>query len=124
VYRDLFGEAGLSVTLEEFSAGSPGVVLPTESPGVRHIYNQFVIRSHRRDELVKHLKERQVGTEIYYPVPMHLQECFADLGHKKGDFTSSERAADETLALPIYPELTQSHLEAVVEAIDEFHASH
>ena len=119
-YRNLFGEAGLCITLDEFSAGSTGVVLPFESPDVRHIYNQFVIRSRRRDELVSHLKERQIGTEIYYPVPMHMQECFADLGYRKGGFPASECAADQTLALPIYPELTLEMLETVVGAIAEF----
>ena len=122
-YRNLFGEAGLCVTLDEFSAGSPGVVLPFESPDVRHIYNQFVIRSRRRDELVSHLKERQIGTEIYYPVPMHMQECFADLGYRKGGFPASECAADQTLALPIYPELTREMLETVVDAIADFTSS-
>lgn len=120
VYRDLFGEAGLTVTLDEFAGGSRGVVLPFESPNVRHIYNQFVIRSHRRGELITHLKEREIGTEIYYPVPMHLQECFADLGYGAGDFPASESAADQTLALPIYPELTSEMLAAVVDAIVEF----
>jgi dTDP-4-amino-4,6-dideoxygalactose transaminase len=119
-YRDLFGEAGLTVTLDEFSAGTPGVVLPLESPNVRHIYNQFVIRSHRRDDLLMHLKERQIGTEVYYPVPMHLQECFSELGYGKQDFLESESAADQTLALPIYPELTPEMLASVVDAISEF----
>lgn len=120
LYRDLFGEAGLTVSLDEFAGGAKGVVLPLEAFNVRHIYNQFVIRSHRRDELIKHLKERQIGSEIYYPVPMHLQECFSELGYGKGDFTASESAADETLALPIYPELTREHLVTVTEAIAQF----
>jgi dTDP-4-amino-4,6-dideoxygalactose transaminase len=119
-YRDLFGEAGLAVSLGEFAGGAKGVVLPVESTDVRHIYNQFVIRSHRRDDLMKHLKDRQIGTEIYYPVPMHLQECFAELGYGKGDFLESESAADQTLALPIYPELTPEMIASVVEAIAEF----
>lgn len=121
-YRDLFGEAGLSVALEEQSAGLNKLVLPFECANVRHIYNQFVVRTHRRDDLMTHLKERQIGTEVYYPVPMHLQECFADLGHTRGDFSASESAADQTLALPIYPELTREMLAAVVEAVAEFNA--
>jgi dTDP-4-amino-4,6-dideoxygalactose transaminase len=122
IYRDLFGEAGLSSTLDEFTGDARGVVLPVESPNVRHIYNQFVIRSHRRNDLIKHLKDRQIGTEVYYPVPMHLQECFADLGYASGDFPASEAAADQTLALPIYPELTREMITSVVNAIAEFKA--
>jgi dTDP-4-amino-4,6-dideoxygalactose transaminase len=122
MYRDLFGEAGLSRAIDELSAGSNGVVLPFEAPNVRHIYNQFVIRSDRRDELMTHLKERQIGAEIYYPLPLHLQECFGDLGYQTGDLLASECAANQTLALPIYPELTPEMLAAVVDAIAEFNA--
>ena len=110
-YRDLFAEADLS-----------SVVLPAEAPDRRHIYNQFVIRAERRDELMAFLKGRKIGTEIYYPVPMHLQECFADLGHYAGEFLESERAADETLALPIYPELTEEMMTTVVVAVSDFYA--
>jgi dTDP-4-amino-4,6-dideoxygalactose transaminase len=124
-YRDLFGDAGLAVAPDSPEAASldaaRGVVLPTEAADVRHIYNQFVIRSGRRDALANYLKDRKIGTEIYYPVPMHLQECFAGLGHAAGDFPESERAAAETLALPIYPELTEEMVGAVTEAVADFY---
>ena len=110
-YRKLFfGE-----NLTEF------VELPFERAGVRHIYNQFVIRvPEKRDELRQFLTENDIGTDIYYPIPLHLQECFAYLGYKAGDFPESEKASRETLALPIYPELTETQQKYVVEKISEF----
>lgn len=109
-YDRLFAEAGL--------AGS-AVKLPKVSE-TRHIFNQYVIRVAHRDELQAHLKKNGVGTEVYYPIPMHVQECFAYLGHKAGEFPLSEAAANQTLALPIYPELSDRQLRYVVETIRNF----
>ncbi|HEX8140308.1 MAG TPA: DegT/DnrJ/EryC1/StrS family aminotransferase [Pyrinomonadaceae bacterium] len=121
-YSTLFEEAQL--VLSGLHPSAPlkenGVLLPAEAQDSRHIYNQFVIRTRRRDELQGFLRERGVGTEIYYPVPLHLQECFAGRGWTEGDYPQSERAARETLALPIYPELTAEQQAVVVETIREF----
>lgn len=93
------------------------IKVPSEIPSSRHIYNQFVIRSRNRDLLMAHLKARNIGTQVYYPVPLHLQACFGHLGHKPGDFPNSEAAARESLALPIYSELTAGMLQTVARAI-------
>lgn len=97
------------------------VVTPQATPGGRHIYNQYVVRVRGRDDLRAHLAKAEIGTEIYYPVPLHLQQCFAYLGHAAGDFPESERAAAETLALPIYPELETAQLQHVVDSIASFY---
>jgi dTDP-4-amino-4,6-dideoxygalactose transaminase len=98
------------------------VETPRAAPGVRHIYNQYVIRVRDRDLLRQHLMASGVGTEIYYPVPLHLQQCFAYLKHKAGDFPNSERAAQDTVALPIYPELSEEQLQFVVTSIADFYS--
>jgi dTDP-4-amino-4,6-dideoxygalactose transaminase len=99
------------------AAAAAAVVAPRAAPGVRHIYNQYVIRVSDRDGLRARLAAARIGTEIYYPVPLHLQQCFAYLGGKEGDFPESERAARETLALPIYPELSSAQLQYVADTI-------
>jgi dTDP-4-amino-4,6-dideoxygalactose transaminase len=96
------------------------VVTPAALPGYRHIYNQYVIRVPDRDRLRAHLAERGVGTEVYYPVPLHMQQCFAYLGYEAEDCPESARAARETLALPIYPELSERQLRHVVESVSAF----
>lgn len=85
-----------------------------------HIYNQYVIRVHKRDELRSYLKENAVGNEVYYPVPFHRQECFASLGYKDEDYPNSNKAAEQSLALPIYPELSKDQIEYVVKTIKRF----
>lgn len=118
-YDELFEEAGLvnENTVSPLRVGLPRVITD------RHIFNQYVIRVSRRDELQLALQQRGIGTEVYYPVPMHLQECFAYLGCGIGDFPESERAAKETLALPIYPELSESQLCHVVDVIRDVMAA-
>ncbi|MBV9574148.1 MAG: DegT/DnrJ/EryC1/StrS family aminotransferase [Acidobacteriales bacterium] len=107
---------------ELFSRAALPIEVPAVLPG-RHVFNQYVIRSTERDSLQKFLKENGVETEVYYPVPLHLQPCFAQLGYSVGDFPESERAAKQTLALPIYPELAAKQLEYVVRSTCDFHSS-
>lgn len=118
-YRTLFAQSGLRVA-DGILADDSEVALPVELGSSRHVYNQFVIRVRKRDELRAFLADKQIGSEVYYPQPMHLQRCFASWGYAKGAFPESERAADQSLALPIYPELQPAMLETVVEAVREF----
>jgi dTDP-4-amino-4,6-dideoxygalactose transaminase len=96
------------------------VTLPVEPAGLRHIFNQFVIRVADRDGLKAELDRRHIGNEIYYPVPFHLQPCFEYLGYRRGDFPVAERAANQSLAIPIYSELTLEQQQSIVDAIAEF----
>jgi dTDP-4-amino-4,6-dideoxygalactose transaminase len=109
-YVLMFGEAGLHGR----------VTLPVEPRDRRHVFNQFVIRAPDRDGLKRHLDALGIGSEVYYPVPLHLQPCFADLGHRAGEFPHAERAAMESLAIPIYGELSVEQQQAVVDAIAAF----
>ena len=113
-YGRLFREAGISTGIS-----NGGVVLPLEAPGCYHTYNQYAIRTARRDELRAHLDSCGVGTAIYYPLPLHLQECFRGLGYAAGAFPHAEAAARETLALPMYSELTEDQQAYVVCSIAE-----
>ncbi len=117
LYRDLFAKAGLA---DPGPYPQHGIVLPQEQPGNHHVWHQYVIRTARRDELRAFLTARQIGSEIYYPVPLHLQDALKHLGYKEGDFPEAERAAREVLALPIFPELREDEQETVVNAIAEF----
>jgi dTDP-4-amino-4,6-dideoxygalactose transaminase len=116
-YDELFTQAGLA---EPGPYPERGVVLPYVDPRGTHVFHQYVIRVPRRDALRAFLAERGIGSEVYYPVPLHMQQCFAKLGYREGAFPESERAAKEVLALPMFPELTQEEQQCVVAAIADF----
>ena len=117
VYDQLFRKANLTAdTVKE------GVVLPITDSRAGHVFHQYVIRAPRRDELRNYLTEQKIGSEIYYPVPLHLQTSLAHLGYKQGDFPMSEAASHEVLALPMYPELREDEQQTVVDAITAFYA--
>ena len=122
-YNQLFADRGISISSADL-AEKPGVVTPAETGYGRHIYHLYMIRVKHRDELMSFLKDRQIGCEIYYPIPLHLQDCFANMGHQAGDYPHSERAANESLSLPIYPELSDAMIARVVDTIAEFFNSH
>ncbi len=110
IYRELFEGAGES-------PGERGIGVPVELPECHHVYNQFVIQVERRDGLLRQLQKAGIGCEVYYPLALHLQECFAALGHAAGDFPASERAAARSLAIPIYPELSSQQIGAVADQV-------
>jgi dTDP-4-amino-4,6-dideoxygalactose transaminase len=110
-YEQLFTQAGLIGR----------VTLPVTHKENFHVYNQYTIRAPKRDDLRAYLKDKGVGTEIYYPLPMHLQNCYKNLGHHKGSFPISEQAAEEVLSLPVFAELSEEHLAYVVDTIAEFY---
>jgi dTDP-4-amino-4,6-dideoxygalactose transaminase len=112
IYDRLFREAGLAST---------AITLPYRNLKAQHVFHQYVVRARRRDELREFLTARKIGTEIYYPLPLHLQPCFADLGYGKGSFPESERAAAEVLALPMFPELAEEEQRWVVQCISDFY---
>ncbi|WP_353073728.1 DegT/DnrJ/EryC1/StrS family aminotransferase [Tunturiibacter gelidoferens] len=116
-YDQLFHAANLTA-----SNVSEGIVLPITDPRAGHVFHQYVIRTSRRDELRQYLAERKIGSEIYYPVPLHLQTSLSQLGYKQGDFPISEAAAHEVLALPMYPELREDEQQTVVDTIATFYA--
>lgn len=122
-YDDAFAKKGAKTSTTPLSEGGLPLRTPAPAPkGARHIYNQYVLRvpAAKRDPLMNYLKEQNIGTEVYYPLPLHLQECFAYLNCKAGALPHSESAARETLALPVYPELSAQQLEYVVEKVVEF----
>jgi dTDP-4-amino-4,6-dideoxygalactose transaminase len=116
-YDQLLRSAGLTA-----ATTAEGIVLPITDPRAGHVFHQYVIRAPRRDDLRQYLTDRQIGSEIYYPLPLHMQTSLASLGYKQGDFPHSEAAANEVLALPMYPELREDEQQTVVEAIRSFYA--
>ncbi|MBT8484854.1 MAG: DegT/DnrJ/EryC1/StrS family aminotransferase [Phycisphaerae bacterium] len=126
-YDKAFAAAGAATSVVSLDEGGFPLRTPAPAPdSARHIYNQYVIRvpAGIRDAVRDELKAKNVGSEIYYPVPLHLQECFAHLGYERGSLPHSERAADETIALPIYPELTETQRQHVATTIVEFVGKH
>ncbi|HVI07162.1 MAG TPA: DegT/DnrJ/EryC1/StrS family aminotransferase, partial [Candidatus Binatia bacterium] len=118
IYDRLFIESGLAS--QDRSAENP-IRLPYTAPQAHHVFHQYVVRAYRRDELREFLAARKIGTEVYYPIPLHMQESFVYLGYREGDFPEAERAAREVLALPIFPELTEAEQRRVVENIADFY---
>jgi dTDP-4-amino-4,6-dideoxygalactose transaminase len=119
-YDQLFAAAGLTSTGEQPENAAP-IQLPLTSAHAHHVFHQYVVRAYRREELREFLNARKIATEIYYPIPLHLQPCFVYLGYREGDFPEAERAAKEVLALPMFPELTEEEQRWVVKSIADFY---
>jgi dTDP-4-amino-4,6-dideoxygalactose transaminase len=119
-YDELFRQAGIAAPAASTSPAE-GVVLPWTDPRATHVFHQYVIRAERRDALREHLSSLGIASEVYYPVPLHLQEALREFGYKAGDFPETERAAAEVLALPIFPELRDDEQQSVVAAIRDFY---
>jgi dTDP-4-amino-4,6-dideoxygalactose transaminase len=119
-YGRLFQEARLAGAPDTWDDGCP-VMLPVVAPSCRHIFYVYAVRVPHRDRLRAYLSEHGVGTEVYYPLPLHLQPCFAPLGYRKGDFPATEQAAEESLALPMYPELNETQQAYVVQQVADFY---
>jgi dTDP-4-amino-4,6-dideoxygalactose transaminase len=119
-YDKLFAAAGLTSTGAQPENAAP-IQLPQTSEHAHHVFHQYVVRAYRREELREFLTARRIGTEVYYPIPLHLQPCFVYLGYREGDFPEAERAAKEVLALPMFPELTEDEQGWVVKSIADFY---
>jgi dTDP-4-amino-4,6-dideoxygalactose transaminase len=119
-YDELFAAAGMVASGEQPENAGP-IQLPQTLASAFHIFHQYVVRAYRRDELREFLTARKIGTEVYYPIPLHLQPCFVYLGYREGDFPEAERAAKEVLALPMFPELTEEEQRWVVKSIADFY---
>jgi dTDP-4-amino-4,6-dideoxygalactose transaminase len=117
LYERLFRDAGLA---DEKKVRLPKAVYKEAGVAHYHIYNQFVIGVSERDQLQSHLKTKGIGTEVYYPVPLHRQECLSTFGYREGDFPIAERACRELLALPVYPELNEDQQHYVVDTVKEW----
>ena len=122
-YRAAFSDTGLSHPSAAYPTREAPVVLPYVAPDAGHVYHQFTVRALRRDELARHLAAKGIESAVYYPIPLHLQEAFSYLGGQPGSCPESERAADEVLSLPLYPEITEEQQTWVVEEIKRFYSS-
>jgi dTDP-4-amino-4,6-dideoxygalactose transaminase len=124
IYHRLFADAGLAGSQSADQQTIPDdfpIHLPQTSPQAHHVFHQYVVRAYRRDELREFLTARKIGSEVYYPIPLHLQPCFVYLGYREGEFPEAERAAKEVLALPMFPELTEEEQCWVVKSIADFY---